>query len=62
MRFPVGVIGVGSVSFSELATIDEGLQNVLLHVQVIVIVDRREGIAGEPEILIFDRFCSRRNR
>ena len=38
---------------SELATIDEGLQNVLLHVQVIVI-DRREGIAENREI--FDRF------
>ena len=41
---------------SELATIDEGLQNVLLHVQVIVI-DRREGIAENREI--FDRFVRR---
>ena len=52
MRFPVGVM-VGSASLSQLAAIDEGLQNVLLHVEVVV-VDRREGIAESREI--FDRF------
>ena len=35
---------------SQLAAIDEGLQNVLLHVQVVV-VDRRQGIAESREIL-----------
>jgi hypothetical protein len=44
---------LGVRELSELATIDEGLQNVLLHVQVVVI-DRREGIAENREI--FDRF------
>ena len=45
---PVGVI-VGSASFAQLAAIDEGLQNVLLYVQVVVI-DRGEGIAENRQI------------
>jgi len=51
MRFPVGVI-VGSASF-RLAAIDEGFQNVLLYVEVVV-VDRRKGIAEKWQI--FHRF------
>ena len=43
MRLPVGVI-VGSAT-----AIDEGLQNVLLYVQVVVI-DRGEGIAENRQI------------
>ena len=35
---------------SQLATINEGLQNILLYVQVVV-VDRRKGIAETQQIL-----------
>ena len=47
MRFPAEVI-VGSASFSQLAAINDGLQDVLLHVEIVV-VDGRHGLA-EPHL------------
>ena len=39
--------------FSQLAAIDKGLQDILLHVEIVV-VDRRQGVAQDGEI--FHRF------
>jgi hypothetical protein len=52
MRFPVDVT-VGSDEVSQLPAIDEGLQGILLNVEIII-DDRRQGLAEKGEI--FHRF------